>query len=308
MPLDEALVEVIDSMRDPDVRIDWPDPSEMQLAGFALENACRDRLQGNPTTWQYIRQARRIAQRSSENDGTNLLWGTWFRARQLSYFMKLAELVAGGSPEQVDQIRSNLHGCLVNDAFAARQKLKHNNLTESETNEYRGFATQNTFMALLTRYKHPWMAAVPALPHQEQGKRHARNFDTLLVEVQPGTEDALGYKLQAKCRCIGICDKPVESGGTVFPKKPVSSKTTDSYGEDIVLVSGCCDMRVQPAYDRRLLPVTRLLYLEYIDIATTDEILELDRLTDNLLFNVTMHDPRRRGKVPADIPKIELAS
>lgn len=137
-----------------------------------------------------------------------------------------------------------------------------------------GTITERTALGLLSRYAHPWMLVVPALPHLDQGDMmHQQNFDICMAVNEAGEQR--GYMLQVKTDCCGRCG--------LNGKKA----DTEGYTSNIQFVSGCCDLGLKDEDSKFCTDVPGLLVKEFHGSATTEQVNYLDVLTDNLLFNIT---------------------
>lgn len=138
----------------------------------------------------------------------------------------------------------------------------------------RGRIAELTTLGLLTRYAHPWVIAVPTLPHHDADLNKSFHFDIALA-IQDGN-NSTGHMLQVKSSCIGRCDGD----------NPLNINSY--YAPSIQLVSGCCDLGFEYNGFRGMnYDTARDLANEYYDSASTAEIKRLDVLTDNLLLNTT---------------------
>jgi hypothetical protein len=113
----------------------------------------------------------------------------------------------------------------------------------------------------------------------------------VLVESGPAFSEPLSHKIQIKRACIGLCAE--------YSDRP--AKFTEKYNHDICLVSGCCDLKFDSGVDGTPSFTTAILLAkEHGESATSEEITQLDHLTNNLLFAITS-DPRRRGLIVPEI-------
>lgn len=189
-------------------------------------------------------------------------------------------------PSSVNQAREAMHTTTITSLKRAKQKMKQvtNNGIKSRLS---GFISETATLALLTRYKHPWLLALPALDHHDRSDNSASNFDMVLIEGGPAFPEPVSHKIQIKRECIGLCGE-YSDGPVKFAKQ---------YNHDICLVSGCCDLGITPLEDGKYdFSTVTLLTKEFGDSATSGEISQLDQLTNDLLFSITS-DPRRYGLV-----------
>lgn len=196
--------------------------------------------------------------------------------------------------EQVTAARESLHEQAVRDIRTIRrnQAVLDDGVSpfRGPVAEMRGMLAQKVTLGLFTRYAHPYLMAVPALIHQDNGPQKRSNFDVLLVESMPGTEEISTYKLQIKCECLGLCTER---------KTQPWHRTQDDYDSDITLVSACCDLQRgdNRSRDLRDFRVADLLVKEFDGDITPDEVGELDGFTNSLILSVTMGDQRRMGTI-----------
>lgn len=189
-------------------------------------------------------------------------------------------------PASVDAARSAMHATTIESLKHARRRVGKTK-DAGEKSRASGSMAESAALALLTRYKHPWMLALPALNHHDQSNDSSSNFDIVLMEGGPAFSVPVAHKIQVKRECLGLCKDDSQE----------PAKYTDRYQHDICLVSGCCDLgiTIDKAGGYNLSTLT-LLEREYADCASTENITQLDHLTNNLLFAVTS-DPRRRGLI-----------
>lgn len=156
-----------------------------------------------------------------------------------------------------------------------------------------GGITENIALGLFTRYAHPWMVALPALPKHDQGTVRTSNYD-LLVSVSTPSENTHSqetFLVQVKTGCCGFCGN--DDGG-------YGNKILNNLDNNLVLVSGCCDLGMTRlvtaggAYSY-VGSVARMLVKEARDVADKDEIKKLDEFSDSLLFNLGLAE--RRGRL-----------
>ncbi|CAN5406292.1 hypothetical protein BH10PAT3_BH10PAT3_7200 [soil metagenome] len=172
---------------------------------------------------------------------------------------------------QLQREQQLLHGSVVRNLDNA---LRTQTKDKLYTNRERGAITELTALGILTRYAHPWIIALPALPHHEADINTPDHFDIGIALQEGGRPEK--YLLQVKTSCTGRC------GCT--PRVRVDGK----YASSIQLVSGCCDLGFKNSgYNPADFSVSRTLVAEFDELATNNDIKQLDVLSDNLLFNVT---------------------
>jgi cellobiose-specific phosphotransferase system component IIA len=140
-----------------------------------------------------------------------------------------------------------------------------------------------TCLALLNRYAHPAIIALPALENHDQGSTPGfKNYD-IAVGVSPlhaGSESE-SHLLQIKLGCTGWCGEDIPRG---YDGRRTDA-VLDAQHHSVALISGCCDLGIKPN-----LPLAEqtfeLLKQEYSDQLTDDGIKKLDILTDSLHFSL----------------------
>lgn len=197
--------------------------------------------------------------------------------------------------KEVETQRALLHVGVVEEAMKALQYQRTSPIRSPQVlATYAGPIAEHTVTGLLTRYRHPWMLAVPALEHHDMARvvfddadnMQTRNFDTVLVETGPGQVTNNPHRIQTKLGCIGVCSRPKQR--TIDRNK---------YAPEITLASAHCDLGVGVSqtngeWDS---PLTDLLVKEVIGTATDEDIATLDRATDTLLLNLTAPIGERCG-------------
>jgi len=153
--------------------------------------------------------------------------------------------------------------------------------------------------ALLSRYRHPWLLAAPALIHRDQGKVRRFNYDYLVIESGPDrNRPPIAHKTQLKSFCLAFCGEGDDQSKSF-------SQQRAEYMEDIVLVSGHCDT----GDNLKSMSPERLLLREYTGESTAQDTRALDIITDGLLLAITSGDPRRYGTQPAEpTPPLQLSA
>ena len=151
-----------------------------------------------------------------------------------------------------------------------------------------GIRTEEIAMTLLSRYAHPWLIALPALPHHEDNTQGADIFHyDISLSARDSEFAGSEHFLQVKTYCLGRCGNE--------PRQPIA----DRYDHSIQLVSGCCDLGIG-SYPEDWDTVTDNLIAEFDGVGDDDQIKYLDVLTDNLLFNITA-DLLPRGELNAPL-------
>jgi hypothetical protein len=192
--------------------------------------------------------------------------------------------------EMTTKIRQTMHTETIEDmkylhGFLKWSSTQPKHSAQAKLGEVRGELAQKVALGLITRYAHPWLMAAPSLLHHDNGTVKSFNYDMLVVEALPQHQDQ-SYKVQVKTACAGLCcDRPERR----IPQQ--------SYNQDVVIVSACCDLQRGDERDTGLVDfrAADLLTKEYEGTATTEEIHELDAFSDSLILSITMGDERRLG-------------
>lgn len=141
----------------------------------------------------------------------------------------------------------------------------------------RGRLAEFTALGLLTRYAHPWILAAPALPHHESdGNRLAKHFD---IAVSFGSSNGdESHALQIKSLCRQTRSRHYRE----FENK------TKQYDHSIQIISGCCDLKL-PVHPRlgTHAGTAQLLIDEFNDKVDDRTVAHLDKLTNDLIFNIS---------------------
>ncbi len=210
------------------------------------------------------------------------------RARARLAWLTAHMLEMRNQPATIDQARADQHDTVMNSLTLNQKRLRTLNSLGHQA-DVRGKIGELTALALLTRYKHPWMIATAALEHQDRSQHKATNFDLLAVVTSPYEERIDGYKIQVKTECFGLC-----SHACYHRSDPV--RVSNYYNDDITLVSGCCDLDLGSNTESGLSTID-MLRREHTGMAKPDVIRRLDHLTNNLLFNISSDDERRQGQI-----------
>lgn len=194
-----------------------------------------------------------------------------------------------------------------------------------------GDVAHYTALGLLTRLRHPRLLALSALPHQDHRVTGftSDNFDLTVIEVRDkeslcNDDEAISlgqvssaatvHKVQVKRQCLGYCPHEISvadpsefldvlhAARTISVHKQEKQQTTKkAYATDISMISGCCDLDIHIARGRMTAPYTKLLIAEAEGRANSQQVAELDALSNSLLLTITA-DPARRGTATEPVP------
>jgi hypothetical protein len=146
-----------------------------------------------------------------------------------------------------------------------------------------GFVAELTCLALINRYAHPALVALPALEKHDQGTQAGfKNYDVAagVSSIEPSGQPE-SHLLQVKLGCAGWCGEENITGYDVRRTETV----LEAQHSSVALVSGCCDLGI-----KQNLPLAEqsfeLLKAEYSDTISEEGIKRLDVLSDNLLFSL----------------------
>jgi hypothetical protein len=192
-----------------------------------------------------------------------------------------------------EPLRRQMHTGTVGNVRKIKYLLtnEHVELSSGARDVLNGELVEQTALGILTRYAHPRVMAMPALIFQDEGTSRRKNYDMVFVETfedQMDPRQSLMQKVQVKSRCFDFCDQGVD------PRD-----YRHEYEGDIILFSGCCDLGMRGSVDNPArYEIPDMLIREVAGKATPDDIAALDKITNTALFNLTIEDERRLGKLP----------
>lgn len=135
----------------------------------------------------------------------------------------------------------------------------------------------------------------PALPHHDSSPRAPSNYDLLMVWMESSEEKADARKVQIKSDCLGFCLHKSAGEASL-----VAQKIRERYDENIVLVSGECDLSLgglegMPSSGDPSSSLASILYKEAkreVDRLTASA---LDAASQSLMSVIIEGDRSRRG-------------
>lgn len=187
----------------------------------------------------------------------------------------LDSLVQLNNPNELLRIQERQYALAAKKLEKLKRKIARKNIDEGLRGHYIGQRNELVTLMLLTRYKHPWLFAFPALPHHENDEDRQAHYDVALGTLEGVFTDEphyRGYKLQVKTMCSGMC------GG-----EPTENKSAE-YDDSVQIVSACCNLKGD---GRSSAYTSALLLSEYKGRLKESGIAQLDVVTDRLLFDIT---------------------
>jgi hypothetical protein len=154
-----------------------------------------------------------------------------------------------------------------------------------------GALGEATLFSVTTRYAGPGTLAVRSLLHHDQGRKKVDNSDILVVDLGTDISPPTVSRAQLKQFCLGFCgNEDGEADG---------EETRGQYMEDIVLISGECDV-LDPQTGHSLNGIGRRVQLEARNEASSAQIATLNEATLHVLQTIIDPEPWRMGTRPME--------
>lgn len=152
-----------------------------------------------------------------------------------------------------------------------------------------GRLAERALSSLATRFAGPGTLTVPTLLHHDQGRRKVDNADNIVVDKGVWDHGPIVRRVQLKAFCLGYCgDEDAKIAGDMVRAQ---------YMEDIVLVSGHCDL-LDPTTGHSMNGLARRLEWEAKGNAGPAQVRTLDESTLRILGTVIDPEPWRMGTAP----------
>jgi hypothetical protein len=194
-------------------------------------------------------------------------------------------LLERDDPEAAQRFQTASHHESVSDIRNLRPLCRRNRWTGVPTSRL----GEHVLSGLTTRYAGPGTLAVPALLHHDQGRRKIDNTDILVANSGTNGGPSVVRRAQLKGYCLGFCgDEEREAEG---------DEARSEYMEDIVLVSGHCDL-VDPTTGHTMNGLAKRLERESRGEASPEQIDMLNEATLHVLQTITDPEPWRMGAMP----------
>jgi hypothetical protein len=219
--------------------------------------------------------------------------GSSFRG---SHVYRTAELLESReSPSALEAVRLDMHSSAIERVksgitglqFTQKRLVKRYGrdlqVADGVRSTYQGELAEDITLAHLSRPSFPRVLSLPSLYHHDNSRFKMFSYDLVVVGALSNLLIPEVRQVQTKHQCLGFCCN--QNIGNARTK----------YSQDIVFISGHCDLGIHHDRNGWKYPTVGALIRESEGSADTNDIRQLDRVTGRLFNTIFTAGQERRG-------------